>query len=248
MPKKYNRIFSKRSPKARTITQLLHVDDITTLSWEEKRKLDRYARREARKLKNLGYTSRFFTHDDPANEPLPPEDLGISAFSEIMRQKEFLNWKRIEEEVAKNQENYKELDHVMKDDDKWTILRRLAAIDPRLNIDRAYASDTLRQIEDMIEQSNDPNSPNHGKYPDLDSITDEMMINYMELGQVNKDWNEDLTPFQASMEEDAMLVANQGFHGVDKAKAKAKRAVQKNDFSSYEPMWQSPFWFPDEVE
>lgn len=241
MPKKYNHIFSKRSPKARTIEQLLNVDDLTTLSNEEKRKLDRYAKREARKLKNFGYTTDF-------TDFLSDGDLGISAFSEIMRQKEFLNWKRIEEEVAKNQEHYKELDHVMKDDDKWTILRRLAAIDPRLNIDRAYASDTLRQIEDMIEQSNDPNSPNYGKYPDLDSITDEMMINYMELGQVNKDWNEDLTPFRASMEEDAMLVANQGFHGVDKAKAKAKRATQKNDFSSYEPMWQSPFWFPDEVE
>lgn len=232
MPRKYNHIFSKRSPKARTIEQLLNVDDLTTLSNEEKRKLDRYAKREVRKLKNLGYTTDF-------TDFLSDGDLGISAFSEIMRQKEFLNWKQIEEQVARNRENYKELDQVMKDDDKWTILRRLAAIDPRLNIDRAYASDTLRQIEDMIESNN---------YKDLDSITDEMMINYMELGQVNKDWNEDLVPFQASMEEDAMLVANQGFHGVDKARAKAKRAVQKNDLSSYEPMWQSPFWFPDEVE
>lgn len=232
MPKKYNHIFSKRSPKARTIEQLLNVDDLSTLSREEKRKLDRYAKREARKLKNLGYSADF-------TEFISDDDLGISAFSEIMRQQEFLNWKRIEEEVAKNQERYKELDHVMKDDDKWTILRRLAQIDPRLNIDRAYASDTLRQIEDMIESNS---------YKDLDSITDEMMINYIELGRVNKEWNEDLAPFSSNMSEDAMLIANQGFHGVDKAKAKAKKAVQKDDFSNYEPMWQSPFWFPDEIE
>lgn len=226
MPR-YNHIFSKRTPKARTIKQLLDLDNLEEMTYEERRKFARFTNRQAKKFAQFPDMKNFLTDE---NDPDP-----FDAFEKLMAQKEFLNWKSIEREVDRNAEENKELKALI-DDDKWTILRRLAAVDPRLNIDRAYASDTLREIEDMIEQ---------GKYGNIDDVTDELMIRYMEIGHFNETWDDELHSFVNGLDpESTKLYANPGFHGVKKAEARYQRE-KKRDLSGYAPMWQSPFFFDE---
>lgn len=227
MPK-YNHIFSRRTPKARTIKQLLDLDNLEEMSYEERRKFARYTNRQAKKFAQYPDMKNFLTDE---NNPDP-----FDAFEKLMAQKEFLNWKSIEREVDRNAEENKELKALI-DDDKWTILRRLAAVDPRLNIDRSYASEVLKEIEDMIEQ---------GKYRNIDDITDELMIRYMEIGHFNETWDDELHGFTEynTSPESMKLRANSGFHGVKKAEAKYQRE-RKRDLSGYAPMWQSPFFFDE---
>ena len=103
---------------------------------------------------------------------------------------------------------YKELKQVASNDDKWTILRRLAQIDGRLNIDRAYASQTLHEIEDIIEKQDF----------NIDEITEQMSERLGAIEREVQKWNEVLQDF-VDDEEDMLLVNNRGFHGVSKARA-----------------------------
>lgn len=115
---------------------------------------------------------------------------------------------------------------VLKDSDKWTILRRLATQDPRLNIDRAYASETLREIEDMIE-----NNP----YSSLSDLTSAWLEKHNVEVEINKRWNDSPRFFSTQSIEDAALAANRGFHGVQKAMSKMRTSID-----SYEPAWEKP--------
>lgn len=67
-------------------------------------------------------------------------------------QRDFESDREYEELKNSHKVDYPELDRVLEEDDKWTILRRLAQVDPMLNIDRSYASQVLHDIERMIEQ------------------------------------------------------------------------------------------------
>lgn len=67
-------------------------------------------------------------------------------------QRDFESDREYEELKNSHKVDYPELDKVLEEDDKWTILRRLAQVDPMLNIDRSYASQVLHDIERMIEQ------------------------------------------------------------------------------------------------
>lgn len=109
---------------------------------------------------------------------------------------------------------------------KWTILRRLATQDPRLNIDRAYASETLREIEDMIE-----NNP----YSSISDITDAWLKEHDIEVEINRRWNESPRFFSTQSVEDAALAANKGFHGVQKAINKMRVSID-----NYEPAWEKP--------
>lgn len=115
---------------------------------------------------------------------------------------------------------------VLKDSDKWTILRRLATQDPRLNIDRAYASETLREIEDMIE-----NNP----YSSISDLTSSWLEKHNVEVEINKRWNESPRFFSTQSVEDAALAANKGFHGVQKAMNKMRTTID-----NYEPAWETP--------
>ena len=115
---------------------------------------------------------------------------------------------------------------VLKDSDKWTILRRLATQDPRLNIDRAYASETLREIEDMIE-----NNP----YSSLSDLTSTWLEKHNVEVEINKRWNDNPRFFSTQSVEDAALAANRGFHGVQKAMNKMRA-----NLDSYESAWEKP--------
>lgn len=114
----------------------------------------------------------------------------------------------------------------LNESDKWTILRRLATQDPRLNIDRSYASETLREIEDMIE-----NNP----YSSISDITDAWLKEHDVEVEINRRWNESPRFFSTQSVEDAALAANKGFHGVQKAMSKMRASID-----SYEPAWEKP--------
>lgn len=114
----------------------------------------------------------------------------------------------------------------LSENDKWTILRRLATQDPRLNIDRAYASETLREIEDMIEEN---------PYASISDITDVWLKDHNVEVKINRRWNESPRFFSTQSVEDAALVANKGFHGVQKAMSKMRTSID-----SYEPAWEKP--------
>lgn len=103
---------------------------------------------------------------------------------------------------------YNEWKQVASDNDAWTILRRLAQLDNTLNIDRAYASQTLRDIQDMI---------NEHEF-DINEITQKMYDRLESIKNMTDSWNAALEDF-ADEEEDALLTANRGFHGVSKARA-----------------------------
>lgn len=112
-------------------------------------------------------------------------------------------------------------------EDKWTILRRLATRDPRLNIDRAYASETLREIEDMIEEN---------PYASISDLVDAWLEEHDIEVKNNEAWNENPIPFSTYRSvEDEALTANKGFHGVKKAMQKLSR-----NMSFYEPAWEKP--------
>lgn len=115
---------------------------------------------------------------------------------------------------------------VLDKNDKWTILRRLATRDPRLNIDRAYASETLREIEDMIEKK---------PYFSISDITDAWLKEHNIEVEINQRWNESPRFFSTQSVEDAALIANRGFHGVQKAMNKMRISID-----NYEPAWEKP--------
>ena len=106
--------------------------------------------------------------------------------------------------------------------DKWTILRRLAAINPRLNVDRAYASQTLKDIENAIES---------GRWSDINEITANFMESFKAESEIDKNWDVSLKSFT-----DRVLMQNRGFHGVKKALRKYASSID-----NFEPVWASPY-------
>lgn len=114
-------------------------------------------------------------------------------------------------------------------DDKWTILRRLAAINPRLNVDRAYASRTLKDIENAIES---------GRWSDINEITANFIEGFQHETEIDKQWDTSLRSF-----EDVALSRSSGFHGVAKALRKATTSVD-----NFAPVWASPFNVREGIE
>ena len=89
---------------------------------------------------------------------------------------------------------------IAKKDDKWRLIRKLAETDKELNINRAYASDTLHAIERIIEE---------GKYT-FDEIYEKMQERAGKILEEAQAREDTLTSFW-----DDKMVA--GFHGEDRA-------------------------------
>lgn len=233
MSRKKNSIFSGKDRNGfdkRTLNiinkTLASTGDVRTLNRSQRRTYERYLKAQERELKKKGYKPSKFT-----SEP-------TSLFSEHMRQRQFMN--EIEDYTRERDEvkyfGYDDVDPLIKDNDKWNILRRLATLDTRLNVDRAYASQTLRDIEDMIEANAD--RPQFETWQDLaDHLYEELATR----GVNSQEWNSTLKPLTS---DDALLAANKGFHGIDKAREAYNRRTRKS-LDNYEPVWASPFSFMD---
>lgn len=171
-------------------------------------------------------------------------------------QQDFESDREYEELKNSHKVEYPELDKILEDDDKWTIMRRLAQVDPLLNIDRAYASQVLHDIERMIEQES--KNPATDKREAINKITahyinptrytveeesdDEYNIggttfttaigkakNELEkIKRMTDSWNEELQQLIPAHDyESAALRNNKGFHGVDKALRKVEREIEE---------------------
>lgn len=233
MARKKNSIFSGKDRNGfdkRTLNiinkTLASTGDVRTLNRSQRRTYERYLKAQERELKKKGYKPSKFT-----SEP-------TSLFSEHMRQRQFMN--EIEDYTRERDEvkyfGYDDVEPLIKDNDKWNILRRLATLDTRLNVDRAYASQTLRDIEDMIEANAD--KPQFETWQDLaDHLYEELATR----GVNSQEWNSTLKPLTS---DDALLAANRGFHGIDKAREAYNRRTRKS-LDNYEPVWASPFNFMD---
>lgn len=233
MARKKNSIFSGKDRNGfdkRTLNiinkTLASTGDVRTLNRSQRRTYERYLKAQERELKKKGYKPSKFT-----SEP-------TSLFSEHMRQRQFMN--EIEDYSRERDEvkyfGYDDVEPLIKDSDKWNILRRLATLDTRLNVDRAYASQTLRDIEDMIEANAD--RPQFETWQDLaDHLYEELATR----GVNSQEWNSTLKPLTS---DDALLAANRGFHGIDKAREAYNRRTRKS-LDNYEPVWASPFNFMD---
>lgn len=233
MSRKKNSIFSGKDRNGfdkRTLNiinkTLASTGDVRTLNRSQRRTYERYLKAQERELKKKGYKPSKFT-----SEP-------TSLFSEHMRQRQFMN--EIENYTRERDEvkyfGYDDVEPLIKDNDKWNILRRLATLDTRLNVDRAYASQTLRDIEDMIEANAD--RPQFETWQDLaDHLYEELATR----GVNSQEWNSTLKPLTS---DDALLAANKGFHGIDKAREAYNRRTRKS-LDNYEPVWASPFSFMD---
>lgn len=233
MARKKNSIFSGKDRNGfdkRTLNiinkTLASTGDVRTLNRSQRRTYERYLRAQERELRKKGYKPSKFT-----SEP-------TSLFSEHMRQRQFMN--EIEDYTRERDEvkyfGYDDVEPLIKDNDKWNILRRLATLDTRLNVDRAYASQTLRDIEDMIEANAD--RPQFETWQDLaDHLYEELATR----GVNSQEWNSTLKPLTS---DDALLAANKGFHGIDKAREAYNRRTRKS-LDNYEPVWASPFSFMD---
>lgn len=233
MARKKNSIFSGKDRNGfdkRTLNiinkTLASTGDVRTLNRSQRRTYERYLKAQERELKKKGYKPSKFT-----SEP-------TSLFSEHMRQRQFMN--EIEDYTRERDEvkffGYDDVEPLIKDNDKWNILRRLATLDTRINVDRAYASQTLRDIEDMIEANAD--RPQFETWQDLaDHLYEELATR----GVNSQEWNSTLKPLTS---DDALLAANRGFHGIDKAREAYNRRTRKS-LDNYEPVWASPFSFMD---
>lgn len=233
MARKKNSIFSGKDRNGfdkRTLNiinkTLASTGDVRTLNRSQRRTYERYLKAQERELRKKGYKPSKFT-----SEP-------TSLFSEHMRQRQFMN--EIEDYTRERDEvkyfGYDDVEPLIKDNDKWNILRRLATLDTRLNVDRAYASQTLRDIEDMIEANAD--RPQFETWQDLaDHLYEELATR----GVNSQEWNSTLKPLTS---DDALLAANRGFHGIDKAREAYNRRTRKS-LDNYEPVWASPFNFMD---
>ena len=241
------------------LPKIMDHTDIRELSNPEIRGMKKYLRQRQQQIKRViqeasMLQSETFTFESTTRAK--EEHIDTKTFSnrpekllrDFMRQEEFFNEYETDEDYYTHRQEFRQFEDSMSQEtaeslaqklnidpnDKWTILRRLAAIDNRLNIDRAYASDTLKQIEDLIEQNS---------YRDIDELTSDLMEEVIATGTANQEWNKSLQPLTS---EDLRLVANKGFHGREKAKTAYSawnRFIKEHmspDIHNYEPIWSEP--------
>lgn len=153
-----------------------------------------------------------------------------SAMQQYMEQEQVYNTFEVDEDYFKNISKYPSVEEALKEDDKWRLLRKLAEVDKRLNYDRAYASDTLKEIEDEIEAN---------KNIGFDNLFEKLEWQHRESIRKAAEWADDLHPFSDDYDiQSKALVANKGFHGVDKAMSKyLKRQGFSTNLSDYSPAY-----------
>lgn len=245
MPKK-NKIFSGRkyNPRGSTkraakkfIQGIFDTENVENLSLEDRRDLKAYLKSRQKTIveseNHSGSIAREFqlktkVFTDDARELLRAHDEQEMYFEQAQYDADIEARKNDDEEFK-----------AMVDDDKWTILRRLATEDIMLNIDRAYASETLHKIENMIVQNRDKMT--------YQELADQLLEEYREQKEESESMTAGLKPFRKpnslDVEEQA-LAANRGFHGVDKAMSKWKSNLANKSenvaagLSAFTPAWQ----------
>lgn len=242
MGKKKNKIFSGRKyvphgsfrrAEKKLLKGIFNTDNINTLTLEDIRDLKAYLKKQQKRIyDNGGYAGQIareynlFNYDfvDDPIELLEVYDKQMMYFSEL--------------EVDMEMNQHHEFD-LMTKDDKWLIIRRLATEDLMLNLDRAYASETLKTIEELIEQ--------HKGEMTYQELADALLNGEFEEYKFDRMHPEDgLMPFAKPSPfdiESQALQSNKGFHGVNKAMQKWRNQVGKSDLSGWAAVYQDPDLF-----
>lgn len=159
-----------------------------------------------------------------------------SAMQQYMEQEQVYNTlaqdRRYINAAKEEPDKYENLAKALEEDDKWRLLRKLAEVDKRLNYDRAYASETLKEIEDIMNYS-------EYKTTTFDEVFDILVEQHQESIQQAEKWADDLHPFSDDYDvQSKALVSNKGFHGVDKAMSKYfKHSGNSVSLSDYSPAY-----------
>ena len=230
---KKNRLFSgrgyhprgsaKRAARKQLELKIFNTDDIRKLGKEDIADFRAMIRERGKQISFE--TDRPYEYTDKEMKEFSPQIL----FRMFMEQNEYYehvsDYKDAKEFASENPSE--PLSDVMKNDEKWRMLRRFAETDKRLNYDRAYASQTLKDIETWIAKN---------KYT-YDQILEQLEKQHIKGEEENAKWNESIVPFT-----DRILVANKGFHGEEKARQaweyNYKRAMR--NLFDYAPRWQQP--------
>lgn len=248
----YKKIATPEYFEEHILPKLMNTGDVRTLTNPEKKSLKEYLKMKRKQIKITIETSTLDHSDairEALNSGLTRGRFGNSAqqlFEHLMRQQQF--FQQYEQDKQFNNPNshpdnkydYTDTKTLMKVDEKWRLLRKLAEIDPRLNYDRAWASETLHEIERMIEQ-------NQYSYEEIEEY---FVDSFQSLTAHNKDWDENLYGFYDTTGEymDAgefgdpeyysWEKAYQHFHGNKKA-AQERWARFQKDIKNYEASWDS---------
>lgn len=238
------RIESPEYFEQHVLPNIMNTDDIRKLSNPEIRGFKNYLREQQKKIaESISSNPDLLSSQKAQDDRITTQRLSndpVLLLDTFMRQNQYFNELETDIDFEVNRSDFKEYEEQMTEstaneaanliginpDDKWTILRRLATIDNRLNIDRAYASETLKEIENMIES---------GSFSDINEITEQLIHEYYEFNKMNEKWDIGLQSF-----EDQALIANKGFHGVQKA-MKTELNRRKKSIDNFAPIWASPY-------
>ena len=135
-----------------------------------------------KKLKDAGLTTPATLNiEEQGGEISSKSDDLSDLIGEYIRAKEFLDDETSTEEGA---EEFNK--NVANDLDKWTILRRLAKIDPRIKIDKTYGSQFLHEIEMYIAD----------RAYDINEITDMMIGRMNDIAEERENRQTNMTRFR----------------------------------------------------
>lgn len=214
----------KKSPKS--LSEILNTEDITTLDYDETQRLKRYVNARTKEIHQRAAEHPEYPTSEKAGT-FKKQAYGSNPsqlFNELMRQEQFFNEYDTDRDLYENKDKYENVEKLV-EDDKWRVIRMLAVYDPRLNYDRAYASETLKDIEREIEQN---------PYRTVEDVVNDMRERREAIERENANWNRGMRSFQ-----DDVLAGNKGFHGVKKAWEKYNR--DRTNIDNYSPLWS---WSP----
>lgn len=252
---KKKKLFSERPYNPRGSVKRFHKnvlpkimahDDLSDLTLEERRDLKAFIRSRRKEIQaelatplaQQTITGKRAIEEHLTTRPLNDDPLFL--YTEYHRLNEFRESIQVDYDAIKLAEQDKEFANVVKDDDKWTILRRLALYDSRLNIDRSYASEVLKEIEDIIVQANEKENWYSGMT--YEQVADELLKQYWDNKRYDfqNDWNWDND--MSILDEDDSLFSNRGFHGRKRAEEDRERYQRwhNHQVTSYDPLYRDP--------
>lgn len=246
MPKKrklfsgrgYNPRGSVKRAEKKLLKGIFSVPDITMISLEDARDLKAFIKSRRKRITTSGndYPSEIARVYNLLGDTLTDDPLEL--LDQYNAQEFYFEQLQIEAEARQNED----IKPLMEADDKWLILRRLATEDLMLNLDRAYASETLKTIEDLIEA--------HKGEMTYQELADALLSGKFEEYQFDRAHPEDgLKPFASPNPfdiESQALTRNRGFHGVAKAMSKWERDRKnrtdrvRTGLTGFAPVWIDP--------
>ena len=255
---KKNRIFKSRraiSPQEFEeviLPRIMNTGDIRSMSMPEREAFKTYLAGKRKELKKqaqeMGVTlDKKVTHGSYGARP-------EIMFEHFMRQQqafeelEFHRQMQNPNSHPRNDYDYTVVKEIMKEDDKWRLLRKLAEIDSRLNYDRAWASETLHEIERYVYQES-------YSYEEIEEI---FVNSFTKLVEENEKWDSNMHGFYdthgdftrsqhtseysgsfGQWDEDDVLFGQfgKGFHGRAKAEQRKNAARKRNPMDDFEAGW-----------